>query len=113
VNVFRGDLLQACRERAGLTSAQVATATGLGYPTIRKFETDIIRPSADSLARLGHALRCRVSEFFGPAEQPDNRDTELGPEVDAWMKQTLATAPRMTDEQKRRVSILMFGQRAS
>jgi transcriptional regulator with XRE-family HTH domain len=106
--VFKGELLRARRESRGITREELSARTHRAYGTLVKLEKDEIRPSSTTLGLLAEALGCSVGDFYGQGDQ-DDRASDLGPGIDAWIAKTLAEAPPMSPEVARRVSDALFG----
>lgn len=112
---FSGALMRARREQLGLSREELAVVTGRSHATVTKLERDEICPSMTTLERLCDALEYPVQRFFAgdPADHSmDERPTDLGRDVDEWIRKTLASAPPLTDRQARRISEILFGRSA-
>jgi transcriptional regulator with XRE-family HTH domain len=109
---FDGTLLRARRKALGVNRAELARLAGLSYSTVMTFEQGRCRASITALERLCEALSCNPDTFFAatPDDEADPRPTELGPGVDNWIAQTLATAPPLTRRQAERISAALFGR---
>jgi transcriptional regulator with XRE-family HTH domain len=110
---FSGARLCAKQDAADITTTQLAVGIDRAYGTVMKIRRDEIRPSIDTLVRLADFFNCDINDFFEPADHSDPRGSDLGPEADAWIKATLASAPPMTPAIAKRVSAALFGQAAS
>lgn len=68
--------LRALRERAGLSRADLATASGLSYPYVSQLETGLRKPSRKAAADLAKALSIEPLAFEAtiPADASDPDD---------------------------------------
>ena len=69
-----GARIKQGRVAAGLSLRELAQAVDLSAMAISKYERDLIKPSSDTLLRLGKALGVRVEYFF---RQPTIELTEV------------------------------------
>jgi len=70
-----GERLRFFREQAGVSGKYLAEQAGLVPSQIYKIESNVTKPSFDSLERICDVLRITMGEFF--ADHPP----ELSPEV--------------------------------
>jgi transcriptional regulator with XRE-family HTH domain len=116
VSRFDGALLRARRETLGLTIEELSDLTGLTrrrrYTLLMDLESGAIQPSVVALGKLCRALGVDPSALFSgePDDDADDRPTDLGAATDQWIKDTLASAPPMTDRQAARTSAILFGR---
>lgn len=81
VDVFVGQRLRELRMLAGLSQSDVASALGLTFQQLQKYERGFNRVSSSRLFKLGQFFRVPVSVFF---EGLENRQTAVeGGEVPA------------------------------
>jgi transcriptional regulator with XRE-family HTH domain len=109
--------LTALRDAAGLSREDLAMATGRPTATIERLERNEVRPSLTLQGDLALALRCPLRALYSGDGEPDLRGdetlpTDLGPGVDAWIRENRRNAPPMSEETARRVSAAMFPQAA-
>lgn len=64
--------IRELREKAGLTTAEIASAMGLCVSTVYKWENGPNQPTADNLLKLAELLHCTIDEIFG-REPPAKR----------------------------------------
>jgi transcriptional regulator with XRE-family HTH domain len=125
---FDGALLRARREQLGLTIEELSDQTGLTrrrrpgdpppipwrgrYTLLMEIESGTIRPSVNTLEKLCRALGVKPSALFSGEldDDADDRPTDLGAHTDQWVKDTLASAPPMSDRQAARISAILFGK---
>lgn len=112
--IFSHTRFQVILERSSLGCDELAALIGKPSSTIRRFERGEIRPSLQMLGALAVNLRCSVADFYDEDDpdlvaHDDPRPSELGKDIDDWVRQTLATAPPLTDAQAHRISMIMFG----
>jgi transcriptional regulator with XRE-family HTH domain len=110
--VFSGDRLVIAMKAKYLTNPEVAHKARLSNSMIEGIKGGYRQPSAAATARLADAVGCHPGDFFVQVDDHDDRPTELGAAVDAWIKRTLADAPKLTAEQAERVSAALFGRSA-
>ncbi|WP_372399118.1 helix-turn-helix transcriptional regulator [Azospirillum sp. HJ39] len=80
VDVFVGQRLRELRMLAGLSQSDVASALGLTFQQLQKYERGFNRVSSSRLFKLGQFFRVPVSVFF---EGLENRQTVPEGEVPA------------------------------
>lgn len=61
------------RERAGLTTTQLADRLNMERTTVYKWESGENRPTVDTLLRLAEFFRCPVDDLFD--RTPSGRDS--------------------------------------
>jgi len=72
VDAFVGQKIRTRRVSLGLTQQDLATALGITFQQVQKYENGKNRVSASTLFRLSFALGVGVSHFFdGLPEEPD------------------------------------------
>jgi transcriptional regulator with XRE-family HTH domain len=109
--VFSGDLLSAAMEAEDLGTVEVAHRTGVSYSMINMIRSGRRRPSILTAGRLAAAVRRHPSELFVQVDgDSDDRPSELGSAMDAWVEQMLRAAPQLSQEQAERVSQALFAQ---
>jgi transcriptional regulator with XRE-family HTH domain len=112
--VFSGGKLSAAMRAQGLGVMEVAQCAGLSYSMVDHVRSGRRRPSALAAGRLAAAVGVRPSELYVQADgDGDDRLTELGAAVDAWVELMLAAAPQLSQEQADRISAALFGAQAS
>jgi transcriptional regulator with XRE-family HTH domain len=109
---FDGALLRARRKHLNLTIESLSELSKVAYGSISRFEIGTQRPSVVALERLCRALSCDPNSLFTADEDDDAdlRPTDLGTTADAWIAQTLASAPPLTERQAARLSAILFGK---
>ena len=65
--------IKFCRERAGVTQAQLATVVGIDRTAISKWESGETLPRADKLPAIAAALGCTVDELL-TSEESEEKD---------------------------------------
>jgi transcriptional regulator with XRE-family HTH domain len=115
--IFSAERLRARRDALGYTREHLAAGIDRSAALIKNFETGLNYPSIPTLGALARELHCGVAEFFDGDGDPDilggtpDVPTELGADVDEWVRRTLATAPaRIPEDAARRISAAMFGR---
>ncbi len=110
---FDGALLRACRTDLKLSRKQLADLADVPFYTLSKFEKGDVRPSVATLEKLCRALGVDPNALFSgePDDDADPRPTDLGDATDRWIKETLASAPPMTERQAARIAAILW-QRA-
>ncbi|CAO3434313.1 helix-turn-helix domain-containing protein [Azospirillum doebereinerae] len=77
VDVFVGQRLRELRMLAGLSQSDVASALGLTFQQLQKYERGFNRVSSSRLFKLGQFFRVPVSVFFeGLESRPATEETE-------------------------------------
>jgi len=77
VDVFVGQRLRELRMLAGLSQSDVASALGLTFQQLQKYERGFNRVSSSRLFKLGQFFRVPVSVFFeGLESRPATEDAE-------------------------------------
>lgn len=77
VDVFVGQRLRELRMLAGLSQSDVASALGLTFQQLQKYERGFNRVSSSRLFKLGQFFRVPVSVFFeGLESRPATAETE-------------------------------------
>lgn len=107
---FRDDRLRELLDERNLTLDQFAAMIGRSYPQAIRLKMGHSQPSIATFARIVRGLGCTADELLDVGD--DDRPTDLGPEIDAWVAKVVAAMPPMTDEQARRVSVALFGNAA-
>lgn len=80
VDVFVGQRLRELRMLAGLSQSDVASALGLTFQQLQKYERGFNRVSASRLYKLAQFFRVPVSVFFDGLEQRGTAQAEAGGE---------------------------------
>lgn len=62
--------IQAMREKAGLSKAEVARRLGLDLSAVCHWERGVTVPRTDTLPRLADILDCSIDELYG-RDPPD------------------------------------------
>ncbi|HYD67624.1 helix-turn-helix transcriptional regulator [Azospirillum sp.] len=78
VDVFVGQRLRELRMLAGLSQSDVASALGLTFQQLQKYERGFNRVSASRLYKLAQFFRVPVSVFFEGLEQQRTAQAEAG-----------------------------------
>jgi transcriptional regulator with XRE-family HTH domain len=78
VDVFVGQRLRELRMLAGLSQSDVASALGLTFQQLQKYERGFNRVSASRLYKLAQFFRVPVSVFFEGLEQQRAAHAETG-----------------------------------
>jgi len=115
MSAFSRKQFQQLRMAAGLSGEELAQRAGLSYSLVQKIERGNVRPSIRSLTRFAIAMGCKPSQLLDDSmAEDDDIPTELGAAGDAWVKRTLASAPKhMTEDQVRVVSAALFARTTS
>jgi transcriptional regulator with XRE-family HTH domain len=74
-----GERLRELRERAGLSQAQLAAASGLPIASIRNWEYGRREPLLTAAGQLAAALGVEVGDLLKPAEKPAEQATAEKP----------------------------------
>ncbi len=82
VNVFIGDRIRTRRKDVGLTQADLASAIGLTYQMIQKYERGVSNITVPLLFRIADALDEDVVTFL-PVPLPFPDTTRFDPEIRA------------------------------
>lgn len=88
VDVFVGQRLRELRMLAGLSQSDVASALGLTFQQLQKYERGFNRVSASRLFKLAQFFRVPVSVFFDGLEEQRSH-AEAGNREDAEAEGTL------------------------
>lgn len=76
---------------------------------IRALERGEIRCSPVLLGQLAIALGCRVAEFYGSERDvPDDRPSDMGAAMDAWVQNALVRMPDPDDDAAMRISAALY-----
>lgn len=74
IDYWVGQRISQLRRERGLSQTTLASALGLSFQQVQKYETGANRVSAARLYRLSLLLECSVAEFFPlPAAGADSR----------------------------------------
>jgi transcriptional regulator with XRE-family HTH domain len=80
-----GDRLRREREKAGMSLAQLAAASGISKPYLVRLENEPSNPSLELLARLAEALDITVADLLGaPRFQVDEDALQTPPLLRAF-----------------------------
>jgi transcriptional regulator with XRE-family HTH domain len=115
VAIFKPERAKVLREQQGFSREAFAVAIGKSFTTIVKIDRGEIRPSLTTLGEMARVLRCSVADFFDEADpdlavHDDPRPSDLGADIDEWLRSTRESMPPMTPETARRVSAVLFGK---
>lgn len=69
--IYRGDRLQATREKKGLSQGQLAKQSGIGVRTIQDYEQgkrDLNGAKVKTILRLCTALDCKMADILNDPE---------------------------------------------
>ncbi|HLZ39066.1 MAG TPA: helix-turn-helix transcriptional regulator [Mycobacteriales bacterium] len=105
---FRGALLRAQRESLGKSVEQLALDVGRSASAIHKYQSDAITPSSRTLGALAAALGCSVADFYDDSDRPDPVAA-----YDAHLRAVVDALPPLTDDQRRRLAVLLTDRPAS
>ncbi|PWC38623.1 helix-turn-helix transcriptional regulator [Azospirillum sp. TSO22-1] len=83
VDVFVGQRLRELRMLAGLSQSDVASALGLTFQQLQKYERGFNRVSASRLFTLAHYFRVPVSVFFEGLEERRSHTEAAGAEAES------------------------------
>ena len=67
-----GEVLQAERDRRGLSRRDLATLSSLSYPYLAELETGAKYPSYDALVRIAEALEMAAGELENAAREAED-----------------------------------------
>lgn len=109
---FDGALLRARRTDLKLSRRQLGDLADVPFYTLAKFESGEVRPSVVTLERLCRALGVDPNALFSGEvdDDADIRPTDLGDTTDQWIRETLRTAPPLTERQAARISAILFSK---
>lgn len=79
-----GQRLRREREKAGLSLAQLAQATGISKAYIVRLETQPSNPSLELLARLAEALDVTIADLLGGPRYRIDEDIDVPPLLRAF-----------------------------
>ena len=74
IDIKVGQQLRARRSQIGFTQQSLATALGLSFQQIQKYESGVNRVSASKLFAMCQVLKCQPNYFFGIGEEYQERD---------------------------------------
>ena len=111
--IFSGGRLAVAMKVKDVSVPQLAQLCGLSNSMIEAIKGGQRQPSMTTVGRLADALGGSPADFFVQMNDRDDRPTELGPAMDAWIAQMLCIAPELTQEQADRISAALFSQEAS
>jgi len=80
IDILVGCRLRSRRRELGLTQDDLATALGVRFQQVQKYETGANRIAASRLYRAAGALRVSVDWFFNHAPTPAIRATDGRPD---------------------------------
>jgi len=101
IDIIVGYRIRARRRELGLTQHDLATALGVRFQQIQKYETAANRISAARLYRAADALNVSVDWFFNHSVTPTLRATDGRPD-DPYNGQSTAGHRAATPRQVRR-----------
>jgi transcriptional regulator with XRE-family HTH domain len=110
--LFDGALLRARRTDLKLSRRQLGDLADVPFYMLAKMESGEIRPSVVTLERLCRALGVDPNALFSGEvdDDADIRPTDLGDATDQWIKDTLASAPPLTERQAARLAAILFSK---
>ncbi|MBR6953988.1 MAG: LexA family transcriptional regulator [Clostridia bacterium] len=68
--------IKELRQAAHMTQAELSSALGISLSAVKGWEAGRSRPDIANIPMLCRALNVRVSEFYAPDDQEENRDRE-------------------------------------
>jgi len=89
-----GNAIRLRRRSLNLTQEQLASACGVSFQQVQKYENGANRISFSRLVQIAHALECRVTDLTSTLDQP-----EIAPVDFEFLK--LMTLPGAVDLLKR------------
>jgi transcriptional regulator with XRE-family HTH domain len=109
---FDGALLRGQRAALKLTRRQLAELADVPVYALAKFEAGDIRPSVVTLEKLCRTLGVAPNDLFSGEvdDDADLRPTDLGDATDQWIRDTLASAPPLTERQAARVAAILWSK---
>jgi len=115
VPIFQAARARALREQQGFSREAFAVAIGKSFTTIVKIDRGEVRPSLTTLGAMARVLSCSVADFFDEddpdlAVHDDPRPSDLGADIDEWLRSTRESMPPMSADTARRVSAVLFGK---
>jgi transcriptional regulator with XRE-family HTH domain len=91
-----GERLRREREKAGLSLAQLADASGISKPYLVRLENDPSNPSLELLSRLAEALDVTVADLLGgPRYQVDETELRVPPLLRAFADEAGLSTPEV------------------
>jgi transcriptional regulator with XRE-family HTH domain len=66
-----GNAIRLRRRSLGLTQEQLASACGISFQQVQKYENGANRVSFSRLVQVARALECRVTDLTGALDQPE------------------------------------------
>ncbi len=97
---FSGQRLREARTAAGLSPEQVAVSIGRSAYSVHEYERGRVRPSAATLGALAAILGCPVDALY---------DGDPDVQLQDAVRRVVDAAPRMSSEQRHRLSVLLRG----
>jgi len=79
-----GERLRGERDKAGLSLAQLAQATGISKPYLVRLETQPSNPSLELLARLAEALDITIADLLGGPRYRIDENIQVTPLLRAF-----------------------------
>ena len=64
-----GELIRKYRKEAGLTQKELGARSGIAEPTIRKYESNRLKPKIETIRKIANALGVSSSQLY-PGEAP-------------------------------------------
>lgn len=109
MGIFDGERLRQRRQARGQSIRELAEAIDRPPEIIKKLEHGEVKASPITLGTLCVALSCRVTDLLDDSDLTDDpRPSDLGREIDAWIREALAAMPDMDEEAARRTSAAMY-----
>ena len=91
-----GERLRREREKAGLSLAQLADASGISKPYLVRLENEPSNPSLELLSRLAEALDVTVADLLGgPRYRVDEAELRVPPLLRAFADEAGLSTPEV------------------
>lgn len=91
-----GERLRRERDKAGMSLAQLADATGISKPYLVRLENEPSNPSLQILSRLADALDVTVADLLGgPRYQIDDDELHVPPHLHAFADEAGLSTPEI------------------
>ena len=98
VDIWVGRAVAHQRQQLGLSQSALASALGISFQQVQKYEAGANRLSAGRLFRLAQILNCPIASFFPPSEAQSEVPTAISPEA----RQMMMSYSRIEDRGVRR-----------
>jgi transcriptional regulator with XRE-family HTH domain len=84
IDIHVGTRIRELRAEQRVTQAQLATALGVSFQQVQKYERGVNRMAASTLAKAAGALGCQIGDFFPSASSAsDMSPAEAAGEIES------------------------------